>query len=646
MCGVFGVIGDMGPERGRTLRDALKHRGPDSAGEWSDPKDGVWFGHRRLAVVDLSEAGTQPMLSPSSRYVIVFNGEVYNHTRLRIELERSGYFFRGHSDTEVMLAAIEAWGVKNAVKRFIGMFAFALWDREQRVLWLARDRLGVKPLYYASDEKGRIAFSSELRPLLGLPWVDDALDMAALAAYFRYLAVPAPDCIVRGVRKLEPGCLLRWDGRTASIERYWSLYEVARAGRATAFRGDLNEAADALEELLTDAVRLRLLADVPVGAFLSGGIDSSLVVALMQRVSAAPVRTFTIGFKERSHDESAYARAVAQHLGTRHEEAVLPISAVRDLVPRIGNVHDEPFADVSSLPTCLLSAVTRRHVTVALSGDGGDELFGGYPRYFWADRIAKWQDRLGGLAPLAAKALGMVPRKVWDGLVSFVTARQFDGSEGLSHRVTRFGGYLATRPAETYRQMISVWPEPRDLLGVEPASAGGPHPEVFSNLPWSEQMMATDQTAYLADDILTKVDRTSMAVSLEVRVPILDHRIVEFSWKLPINYKLAPSGDRGKLILRKLLYRYVPAELIERPKMGFGVPLGQWLRGPLREWAEDLLACVPRDGVLTSGAVQKAWEEHQSGRADERKIWAVLMYLQWRHSIVDCRTITKTCAIG
>lgn len=638
MCGILGFIGLDDPVQAVRMRDRLRHRGPDGHGEWRDDAERLWLGHRRLSILDLSEAGAQPMVSATGRYVITYNGEIYNHTDMRRRLEAEGVAFRSRCDTEVMLSAIERWGLRTALGSFIGMFAFGLWDRQERQLWLCRDRMGIKPLYYAVGNR-RLAFASELQAL-ELPWIDRELDREALALYFHTLVVPAPLSVYRGVRKLSPGCLLRWDGRSAEVVPYWDLERIAREGRQEGYSGSFEDAADQLEALLTEAVRLRLVSDVPVGAFLSGGIDSSLIAALMQKVSPRPIQTFTIGFEDRSHNEADHARAVASHLRTDHHEQRFAAEDVRDQLTRAAGFHDEPFGDVSSLPTYLLSAMARQRVTVALSGDGGDELFGGYPRYFWAERIELLQRRLGPAGPWVSSLLKAVPRAVWDGPVDTATGGRFGGAEGLSGRVARLADYLATPRSEVYRRLASVWPDPRALIGADVGMLVKQDDARFADLPWAEEMMARDQVRYLPDDILTKVDRTSMAVSLEVRVPLLDHRVVAFAWRMPPTFKLAKTGDRGKLLLREILYRHVPRQLMERPKMGFGIPLGRWLRGGLRAWAEDLLnpAALAGDDLLNPAAVQRAWREHLAGRERQQQLWTVLMYLEWRRGQGALRT--------
>ncbi|RMH34347.1 MAG: asparagine synthase (glutamine-hydrolyzing) [Nitrospirae bacterium] len=639
MCGIVGWLGrGIDPELALRMRDSLYHRGPDDSGYWHDTEANVWLGHRRLAILDLSEAGHQPMLSHSGRYVIVFNGELYNYKELGGELQGLGERFLGHSDTEVMLAAIERWGLKQALARFIGMFAFALWDRQEQSLTLVRDRLGIKPLYYA-DAEGQFAFSSELRALARLPWLDSSIDQEALADYLRFLCVPAPRSILRGARKLAPGTLLIWRDGEVRNECYWDLKEVALQGLANPLEMDFCEAADELEARLRDAIALRMRSDVPYGAFLSGGVDSSVVAALMQQLSPEPVHTFTVGFPNTSHDESRHARAVATHLGTRHHEAILESRDVVNLIGEVAAIHDEPFADGSSVPTYLLSRFVRNHVTVALSGDGGDELFGGYPRYYWATRIERWRRRLGPIGSrLAASALRHIPDWLVDGPVTRAVAKGYRGADGLGARVRRLGGYLGADAGNVDLEMTAAWVDPVSVMQVEPKSKNDRY-AMRLPLDWPEQMMAMDQMNYLPNDILTKVDRASMAVSLEVRVPLLDHRLVEWSWRVPRQYKFNESGDRGKLLLREVLYRHMPKTLIERPKMGFGMPMAQWLRGPLRAWAEDWLAesALVSLGLLKTKVVRLVWQEHLAGKNRLPQIWTVLMlqiwFANWRQAI-------------
>nr|WP_319564278.1 asparagine synthase (glutamine-hydrolyzing) [uncultured Rhodoferax sp.] len=632
MCGIAGWIGpklDVGEARRMIAR--LAHRGPDDEGDWQE--GGVWLGQRRLSIVDLSPAGHQPMLSASGRYVVTFNGEIYNYPEIMAVLKGVGHSFRGHSDTEVMLAAFEEWGVEGALLRFNGMFAFAVWDRKERNLLLARDRMGEKPFYYA-ERDGEIAFASELSALWQLPWLDKTVDRAALAAYFRYLCVPAPATIVRGARKLRPGEMLKWKDGKSEISSYWSVRQATTNGLANPLAMSFKDAADELEELLRDAVRIRLRSDVPYGALLSGGIDSSLTVALMQQEAKQPVSTFTIGFKEKSHDESVFAREIASHIGTSHAEEILNAQDVIDLVPKIASLHDEPFADSSSIPTFLLSQFARRHVKVVLSGDGGDELFGGYPRYFWAGRIEHLRHRLTPQgAAMLGRTINSIPAALLNNADRYILGGKLGGANGLAMRAQRFGAYLMHPPTDVYDAIVSAWKRPAEILlgEFQENQMLSPQLERYADLPWAGGMMAVDQEHYLPDDILTKMDRASMAVALEARAPLLDHRLVEWAARVPLQYKLSPHGDTGKLLLREVLYRHVPQKLIDRPKMGFGMPVGSWLRKELRGWAEEMLTSSRLTNVgLNADAVIRVWREHLARKNRLPEIWTVLMWVQWQ----------------
>lgn len=631
MCGIFGLLGPgIDPARATGMRDSMQHRGPDDAGEWHDPDAQVWLGHRRLAIQDLTAAGHQPMHSSSGRYVIAFNGEVYNFVEIRSELRERGSTISGDSDTEVVLEAIETWGLQAALKRFVGMFAFGLWDRQSRSLMLVRDRVGKKPVYYA-HASGRLAFASEMTALNGLKWIDHSINPEAVAGLLRHICVPAPLSIVRGIHKLQAGEILVWSGGEIAISRYWSVAEVSRAGREDMLQCSFEETADEFEALLGDAVGLRMRSDVPYGSFLSGGIDSSLVTALMQRQSAKPIKTFSIGFRGSSNDESAYARAVAAHLGTDHHEQIVDGDSVPGIVDDILSLHDEPFADGSSIPTYLLCRFAREHVTVAMGGDGGDETHGGYPRYFWAARLQRWRRRLGnGGSRAVAGALRSVPASMLDGPVNILSGRRFGGAQGLAARVHRFADYLDTDPQAVDHKLNSAWPDPAEVMAV-PARDPASRSEPWSGLEWADQMMAIDEQHYLPDDILTKVDRMSMAVSMEVRAPLLDHRLIEWAWRVPNAYKLSDSGDKGKLLMRHVLRRHVPDSLIERPKQGFGMPMDHWLRGPLRGWAEDLLTeqAVSDAGLLRPDVVARIWQEHLAGENRLAKLWPVLVLQHW-----------------
>jgi asparagine synthase (glutamine-hydrolysing) len=638
MCGIAGLFDlTRGQPAGalehaaRVMTDTLAHRGPDGSGVFADEIGGVALGHRRLAILDLTETGAQPMASADGRFVITFNGEIYNFADIARELPGFGTARRGQSDTEVLVEACARFGVDATVRRAVGMFAFALWDRRERVLTLVRDRLGIKPLYWA--RAGRIIlFGSEVKAILAHPAFRPELDRDALAAYMRLGYVPAPHGIYRNLHKLRPGHVMRLGLDGAITEQaFWSLRDIATGGIRTRSPLTADEATNALEERLTEAVRLRLVSDVPLGAFLSGGVDSSTVVALMQKSASGPVRTFTIGFGEADFDEADHARAVANHLGTQHTELRVTADDARAVIPMLPDMYDEPFADASAIPTFLLSRLTRGHVTVALSGDGGDELFAGYDRY----RVAGMA-RLAFLPPAARRALGRglgaLPPDTWDTLARCLPASRRPPAVG--DKLAKLARVLRARDDDdVYRAVIALWETPEDLVpGALPAPDAASDPALARDLPdFLARMQYLDSVTYLPDDILTKVDRASMAVSLEARVPLLDHRVVELAWHLPPGLKR--RNGVPKWLLRQVLYRHVPRTLIERPKMGFGVPIGAWLRGPLRDWAETLLAPerLSREGVLNPGLVTRRWQEHLSERRNwSYQLWTVLMFQAWR----------------
>ena len=646
MCGLVGLIdlkrNTAGAELTRlagVMAETLIQRGPDDAGVWVDEAAGLAFGFRRLSIIDLSPAGHQPMISASGRHVIAFNGEIYNAPQLRPELEGKGIAFRGHSDTEVILEACEAWGLTAAVERFVGMFAFAIWDRQERRLYLVRDRLGIKPLYY-----GRMGqtffFGSQPKSFSFHPDWRPRLDVAALAEYLRCNYVPNRLSIYQGLHQVAPGGVVTVqdfspvDGAyRLSKDLYWDFRSVARDGVRRRFQGDLQEAAEELERLLREAAACRMIADVPLGAFLSGGIDSSMVVALMQAESSTPVKTFSIGFPEADYDEAPYAKTVAEHLKTDHHELQVPASDALALIEKIPEWYDEPLADNSAIPTYLVSKFARSQVTVALSGDGGDELFGGYPWYGFGRMLG---ERLAVVpAPLrhaAAGGLRLLSHEAWDSLAGMVP--QNLRPERVGDRLHKLALLLdLPNPDEVYRYLVSQWHDPAAISPlVERRGEGCWRGTGPSDVPdFTERMMYFDTMSYLPDDILTKVDRASMAVSLEARVPLLDHRVVEFAWRLPPSFKI--GGNSTKRVLRQVLQRYVPKELFDRPKQGFEQPIAHWLRGPLRDWAEANLSerQLSSEGVFDPVPIRARWEEHLSGRRNwQYPIWNILMFQEWK----------------
>ena len=641
MCGFAGFLGSSGPASAseaivRRMADAIRHRGPDDSGAFVDEASGLALGHRRLSIIDLSPAGHQPMVSQSGRFVIAFNGEIYNFADVRAELEASDRApnWRGHSDTEVLLAAIEVWGTNAALARCAGMFAFAVFDRQTRTLTLARDRLGEKPLYYGT-QGGVFLFGSDLAALKQHPAWQGEIDRDALTLLLRYNSIPAPYTIYRSIKKLEPGCILEIKcGGEPLITPYWdATREIANAS-ANIFTGSAKEAATETERLLRQSLAGQMISDVPLGAFLSGGIDSSTVVALMQTMSTRPVKTFSIGFHEQGYDEAPFAAAVAQHLGTDHTELYVTEADALATVPRLASVYSEPFADSSQIPTLLVSELARRHVTVALSGDGGDELFSGYTRYTLGQKT--WN------------RLRHIPAPLRRSIANAVTAA---GPEALNrllrpatnllpqrYRVERPGDRLVKGASvaalnsldDVYRVLVSHWQTPGDIV------IGGREPEIHhrEGLPPGldpiRRMMHDDLVRYLPDDILAKVDRAAMSVSLETRVPLLDHRLVEFSATLPV--QILRHEGQSKWPLREILFRHVPRHLIERPKMGFGIPLDAWLRGPLRDWADALLdeRRLTSDGFFHAAPIRKAWSDHLSGtRNMHYPLWVILMFQSW-----------------
>jgi asparagine synthase (glutamine-hydrolysing) len=646
MCGIAGWMDGSGSCPRHTLRDVaermtatLRHRGPDDGGVWTDPAAGVALGHRRLSIVDLSPSGAQPMVSPCARYVIVFNGEIYNFQQVRAELISRGRRFRGSSDTEVILAAVSEWGVVDSLQRFNGMFAFALWDSVDRVLHLARDRAGEKPLYYGWIGRSFV-FASELKALRAHPDFRGSVDRAALSLYVQRACVPAPHSIYEGIYKLPPACHMvvpsGADAGSLSPVPYWSAREAAEAGVAAPFAGDSFEAIEELGSLLRDAVRLRMIADVPLGAFLSGGVDSSTIVAMMQVEDSRPVKTFTIGFRESLYDEAGSARRVARHLGTEHTELYLGPQQTLGVISRLPSLYDEPFADSSQIPTFLISELARRHVTVSLTGDAGDELFGGYNLYR-AGRLI-WTT-FGWMPSALRRAIGVGLRSVPAPLLDLSFAwlsplqAQLGRSSSIGDKLHKLAPVLIGAEPELMRRvLVANWRDDQALV-LDTATAAAPFADQERSAAvgdFVQHMMFADLVSYLPDDILVKVDRASMGVSLETRVPFLDHRLIEFAWRLPHRLKL--RGGSTKWILRQLLYRYVPRALVDRPKSGFAVPLSLWLRGPLREFGEDLLneSRLRQEGWFDAGLVRSLWNEHISGRRNwEQPLWSVLMFEAW-----------------
>jgi len=621
------------------MAERIAHRGPDDAGVWVDEAAGLVLAHRRLSVIDLSPAGHQPMRSPCGRFVLVFNGEIYNHLDLRADLEREGgaFAWHGHSDTETLLAALRHWGVEGALQRLNGMFVFALWDATERQLYLARDRMGEKPLY-VGHSGGTFLFGSELKALAAHPDWHGEVDRDALALLLRYGYVPAPWSIYRGIGKLPAAhyLVVRDRGREMTAPQcYWDLGAIAADGAAGA-EGEPVELVEQLDALLRDAVKRRMAADVPLGAFLSGGFDSSTVAALMQVQSDRPVKTFSIGFHEAGYNEAQHASAVAAHLGTDHTELYVTPEEAIAVIPGLPTIWDEPFADSSQIPTYLVSRLARQQVTVSLSGDGGDELFCGYSRYALGYRI--WS-RLKWLPFPVRRGLAAVlehaPGHALDRLMSGMPANW--RVPHVADRLPKLAGVLRHRSGEAfYRELVSHWNAPADVVmgSREPRTLLG-EPDRFPALPGlRERMMYLDAMTYLPDDILTKVDRASMAVSLEARVPLLDHRVVEFAWRVPTRLKY--RRGQGKWLLRQVLYRYVPRRLMERPKMGFGVPIDHWLRGPLRDWAEAQLGeqRLREEGFFDPVPIRKMWQEHVSGRRRwHYYLWDVLMFQAWLESV-------------
>ena len=642
MCGIAGFLHreaflpDSARGTARAMAESLVHRGPDDAGVWVDHDAGVALAHRRLAVIDRSPAGHQPMVSPSGRYIITFNGEIYNHREIRERVMRrhpQAITWRGNSDTEALLTAIEHHGLPETLQETIGMFAFALWDRSERTLYLARDRLGEKPLYFGW-QNGVFLFGSELKALAAHPSFRSEVDRGALSLFLRYNYIPAPWSIYCGIRKLAPGSFLKVTaptagsdtGCTSEAQRYWSFPKAVSDGQARPFEGHAEEAVDALHDLLADAVRRQAIADVPLGCFLSGGIDSSTIASLMQAQSSKRVRTFTVGFQDRRYSEAVAAKAVADHLGTEHVELQVSHRDALNVIPQLPALYDEPFADASQIPTSLVARMTRGYVTVALSGDGGDELFGGYDRYR-AARIWRTLKRVPQpVRRLGRAAIKGIRPEWWDAMLPARIPSVGDRAHKAADVID------SDSIGDLYHRLVSYWKTPGMVVrqATEPPTVLGDPTAWPQALEPESRMMAVDSVTYLPDDILVKVDRAAMAVSLETRAPFLDHRVVEFAWRLPLSMKIC--NGQGKWALRQILYRYVPRRLVDRPKMGFGVPLGPWLRGPLRDWAETLLdeRRLRSDGFFLPAPIRAKWVEHLSGRRHwHYYLWSVLMFQAW-----------------
>lgn len=615
------------------MGQAIHSRGPDSAGIWYDSKDYIGFVHRRLAIVDLSVAGQQPMASDSKRYMLAYNGEIYNHQELRSELEElSTRQWRGHSDTETLLAGIEQWGLKETLQKATGMFALALWDKETRQLQLARDRFGEKPLYYGWQQ-GCFLFGSQLNALRAHPSFKPEINRDAIALLLRHNYIPAPYSIYQQIYKLLPGTILTLGAdKELHTESYWSVRDTMMRSAANVEISPADEQVEALEQTLKNAVASQMMADVPLGAFLSGGVDSSLIVALMQAQSTKPVKTFSIGFDDARYNEAEFAKAVAKHLGTEHTELYVTAEDALAVIPKLAEIYDEPFSDSSQIPTFLVSKIARQHVTVSLSGDAGDELFCGYNRYLLAARLWEKIDFVPMfLRRILAATMTAIPIKAWNSLSKLVPART--RISNLGDKLHKAAAVLTCRGIEElYLGLVSHWQNPEEIvLGSKEPSTVLTDPDRKANFADPIlQMMAQDTLSYLPDDILVKVDRAAMAVSLETRVPFLDHKVLEHAWRLPKQLKI--NEGQSKWCLRQILYRYVPKDLIERPKMGFAVPLDAWLRGPLQAWAEDLLAekRLLEEGFFNVGLIRNMWQEHLSGKRNwQYQLWDILMFQAW-----------------
>ncbi|MBL4601818.1 MAG: asparagine synthase (glutamine-hydrolyzing) [Emcibacteraceae bacterium] len=639
MCGLVGVLGRIGSQSVTNdllvnMTDVISHRGPDDSGIWMDENTQIGLGHRRLSIVDISSAGHQPMPSNTGRFILAYNGEIYNHLDLRKEIEAiESVNWKGHSDTETLLVGFDIWGIEETIKKSTGMFAFAVWDKVTNKLTLGRDRLGEKPLYYGWHGE-TLLFGSELKALKSHPEFNADINRDALALYLRHFYIPAPYSIYKNVKKLLPGHLLEINAqdKTETYIEYWSFKEISENHEQNLYQGNEDEAVEELEKILKKSIKQQMMADVPLGAFLSGGIDSSTVVALMQAQSERPIKTFSIGFNEEGYDEAVHARAVAEHLGTEHTELYVTSEQAMSVISKLAKLYDEPFADSSQIPTYLVSKMAKEHVTVSLSGDAGDELFCGYNRYVMTHNLwAKLSKIPRPIRSLCAFFMTLVSVKTWNNINKIIPTKF--KMANLGDKMHKAANVLTTKTvSELYKGLVSTWNKPDEIVinSKEPLTALN-DPKRTPNLTNDvEKMMAIDTISYLPDDILAKVDRASMGVSLEGRIPFLNHKVVEFAWTLPLEYKL--RGGITKWCLKEVLYKHVPKSIMERPKMGFGVPIDEWLRGPLKEWAEKLIdeSRLKKEGFFEPKIIQKVWQEHQSGKRNwQHKIWAILMFQLW-----------------
>ncbi|MBT5399280.1 asparagine synthase (glutamine-hydrolyzing) [bacterium] len=655
MCGITGIFGNLKKNEFdksiRKMSETLRHRGPDDSGIWIDKENGIALGHQRLSIVDLSLAGHQPMTSPCGKFVVIFNGEIYNHIQLRGKLNNSEYgqSWKGHSDTETLVSAFSQWGIDKTLSQLVGMFAIAIWDLKRKKLHLVRDRFGEKPLYYGWSN-GVFLFGSELKALQSYEGFNNIIDRNVLSLYMQYMYVPSPYSIFKNVYKLDPGCILEIDisgtsqsnkqitssvfnSKGISIKQWYSLSKIAKNSQNNLIK-DEKEAIDLLEKTLLESVKSQLISDVPLGAFLSGGVDSSMIVSLMSQECASPVKTFTIGFEESGFNEAIYAKKVAEHLGTDHHEMYVTANDVFKVIPNLPSLYDEPFADSSQIPTYLVSKLARQYVTVSLSGDAGDELFGGYNRYLWGGRV--W-NKLKWIPPIMRQNIGAtiqkLPTSSWDMVGRLLPNKYKVSSMGSKAHRMAYRLRKVNSLDDMYYSLVTEGFNEEDLVYNSDLILKTKLNEsniVLDVDDSAHRMMLWDTLTYLTDDILTKVDRAAMGASLETRIPFLDHRVVELAWRMPLDMKI--KNGVGKWPLRQILYKYVPKELIERPKAGFAVPVGQWIRGPLREWADDLLdeTRMHREGYFNPKLVRKIWNQHLSGNYDwTPRLWAILMFQAW-----------------